>query len=352
MEYTLSNRLVEWYGEYRRELPWRETEDPYFIWLSEVILQQTRVAQGLEYFYRFRELYPTVVALADASEDEVLKNWQGLGYYSRARNLLSAARHIATHFGGVFPREYADIRALKGVGDYTAAAISSFAYGDPYAVVDGNVYRVLSRLFAIELPIDSTQGKKEFARLAQEILNPRQAAQHNQAMMELGSLQCVPISPNCGACPLQEHCLAYAKGEVARLPVKSKKSEVKPRYFNYLQICSQGKMLLQQRTERDIWRNLYEFPLIETSESLTFEELERTDSFRELFAGAEGVVLRKGVEMPKHLLSHRVIYARFYRFEVERLSPRMEAYLRIDELDLEQYAISRLMENYLEGKEG
>ena len=231
-----SRLLRGWYRIHKRELPWRESSDPYVIWISEIILQQTRVAQGMDYFLRFTGRFPDVASLASAEEDEVLKYWQGLGYYSRARNLHAAAKDIMERFGGVFPERYEDVISLKGVGEYTAAAIVSFVWGRPYPVVDGNVFRVLSRLFAVDIPIDTAKGKKAFAELAGLVMDPRHAGQHNQAMMELGALQCVPQNPDCEACPLKGRCAAYGAGEVQAYPVKRAKARTRDRYFHYLYI--------------------------------------------------------------------------------------------------------------------
>lgn len=344
----ISALLVAWYETHRRDLPWRRTRDPYLIWISEVILQQTRVAQGMEYYHRFTERFPDVASLAGAELDEVLKYWQGLGYYSRARSLHTAARDVMERFGGHFPGRYEDVRSLKGVGDYTAAAICSIAYGLPHAVVDGNVYRVLSRLFDIDLPIDGTQAKKDFALLADELLDRREPGLHNQAIMELGALQCVPRHPDCGTCPLSGKCLAFAAGRerVEALPVKSPKTAVKPRYFNYFRIHCGGKILLSRREEKDIWQNLYEFPLIETPAPVEYAVLREGDPYRELFAGGERVL---GVtDMPPHVLSHRVIHARFYEVEVSALTPKMERYLQVEERAVGDYAVSRLTDSYLQ----
>jgi A/G-specific adenine glycosylase len=339
--------LIEWYEQHRRALPWRETHDPYRIWISEVILQQTRVAQGLDYFYRFMERFPDVRTLAGAPADEVLRHWQGLGYYSRARNLHAAAQDIVARFGGVCPDTYAGIRSLRGVGDYTAAAIASFAFGLPHATVDGNVYRWLSRLYDVGLPIDTNEGKKYFTALAQSLLPPGRAAVFNQAAMEFGALQCVPRSPDCPGCPFSDRCLALAGGRVDRRPVKQGKTEVRPRWFNYLVIRSGDELLLGQRTAKDIWQHLYEFPLIETDGALDFSELQATEAFRRLFAGAGGVVLQSVVPMPKHVLTHRVIHAVFYEFRVDGFSPGMrDNYLVVNDVDMDRYAVSRLIENY------
>ena len=256
--------LLDWYAREGRDLPWRRTRDPYRIWLSEVILQQTRVAQGMEYYLRFTERFPDVASLAAAPEDEVLKLWQGLGYYSRARNLRAAAREVVERFGGVFPRSLDDVRSLRGVGDYTAAAICSAAYDAPCAVVDGNVYRVLSRLFDLAEPIDATAGKRAFACLAQSQLDAAHPGRYNQAIMDFGAIQCTPASPRCEACPLSESCLALAAGTVADRPVKRGKTRVRDRWFNYLHVASGDRVLLHRREGRDIWQGLYEFPLIET----------------------------------------------------------------------------------------
>lgn len=320
----ISDILIRWYEENKRDLPWRRTSDPYLIWISEIILQQTRVVQGLEYFNRFTERFPDVAALARADEDEVMKYWQGLGYYSRARNLHAAARQIMNDFSGVFPRTREEVLSLKGIGDYTAAAICSFAYRLPYATVDGNVFRVLARLFDIDLPIDGGEGKKYFTALAQSLLDERRPDLFNQAMMEFGALQCVPKSPDCEHCPLNGKCLGLAARQVERLPVKSGKTVVKPRYFNYLYIHGQGMTLLFKRTGNDIWRNLYEFPLIETERAVTWEELSGMAVFQELFDGIEKVEIIREYVAKKHVLSHRVIYPVFYEIRVDSFSESME----------------------------
>ena len=251
---TFSDILLSWYSENKRELPWRDTRDPYLIWISEIILQQTRVAQGYDYYARFVRRFPDVKSLAEADEDEVMRLWQGLGYYSRARNLLAAARRRTD---GVFPTSYGGVRALKGVGVYPAAAICSFAYGMPCAVVDGNVYRVLARYFGVDTPIDSTEGKKAFAALAQEMLDTSHPADYNQAIMDFGALVCTPKSPGCMFCPLAETCMALSEGRVADLPVKQHRTKLVDRYFNYLFVRMGKDTLLQQRTADDIWQTLF-----------------------------------------------------------------------------------------------
>lgn len=340
--------LIDWYSENKRELPWRETRDPYRIWISEIILQQTRVVQGLEYYYRFMERFPDVNALAEAEADEVMKYWQGLGYYSRARNLHAAAKAVAEHFGGRFPNDYRAVRSLKGIGEYTAAAICSFAWRQPYAVVDGNVYRVLSRLFGIDMPIDSTEGKKYFAELAQELLSRERPDLYNQAIMDFGAVQCVPKSPDCLFCPLRESCVAYATGRIGTLPVKAGKTVVKPRYFNYLVIRCGGKTLLSLRQGKDIWQGLYEYPLVETEQAMDFAELQQTGAYRRLLQDAGEIRVEGMLEMPKHVLSHRVIYARFYELQVERFTEGMNAYLPVADEDEDRFAVSRLIGLYRE----
>lgn len=344
----IAKTLIGWYRENKRELPWRETRDAYRIWISEIILQQTRVVQGLEYYNRFMERFPDVGALAEASGDEVMKYWQGLGYYSRARNLHAAARDVVDRFDGQFPEHYRDVLSLKGIGEYTAAAICSFAWRQPYAVVDGNVYRVLARVFGIDLPIDSVAGKKYFAALAQELLDREHPDLYNQAIMDFGALQCVPQSPDCLFCPFRDGCVACAKGLVGTLPIKEGKTVVKPRYFNYLNIHCGGVSLLSRRADKDIWQGLYEYPLIETTAAVDFADLQQSVAYLRLMDGVERIEVKEMREMPKHILSHRVIYARFYELEVDVFSPAMQSYIRVTEEETEQYAISRLIELYRE----
>ncbi len=255
--------LLDWSSAHPRPLPWKGEPDPYKIWLSEIILQQTRVEQGLPYYERFVAAYPTVRHLADAPEDELMKLWEGLGYYSRARNLHAAARHITHELGGQFPEDYAGIRSLRGVGDYTAAAIAAFAYGLPHAVVDGNVYRVLARFFGIATPTDTPQAKREFTALANQLLDSARPGAFNQAIMDFGATWCKPRQPRCAACPLASRCVALATGQVADLPIKSKKMERKERFFLYLVLRWQGDTWVRKRTAKDIWQNLFEFPMLE-----------------------------------------------------------------------------------------
>lgn len=344
MNPNFSNTIEKWYQEYKRELPWRESADPYVIWISEIILQQTRVVQGYDYFMRFMKRFPDVATLAQADEDEVMKYWQGLGYYSRARNLHVAAKSM----NGVFPKTYPEVRALKGVGDYTAAAICSFAYNMPYAVVDGNVYRVLSRYLGIDTPIDSTEGKKLFAAVADELLDKKNPALYNQAIMDFGAIQCSPQSPNCMFCPLASGCSALAGGMVAQLPVKQHKTKTTNRYFNYIYVRMGAYTLINKRTGNDIWKNLFEFPLIETPEAVSEEEFPALPELRAMFAEGETPIIGLVCRDVKHVLSHRVIYANFYMVDLPENSQSFTSYQKIKADELEQYAVSRLVHAFIE----
>lgn len=343
----LSSLLCDWYARNGRDLPWRRTRDPYRIWLSEVILQQTRVAQGTAYYLRFTERFPDVAALAAASEDEVLKLWQGLGYYSRARNLHAAAKQVVTRFGGVFPVAYRDVRALPGVGDYTAAAICSMAYEAPCAVLDGNVFRVLARLFDLDTPIDTTAGRRTFALLAEEQLDRNCPATYNQAIMDFGAMQCTPGQPDCGACPLEGCCLARAAGTVVARPVKQGRTKVRERWFNYLQLVCGAETLLHRRGAGDIWQGLYEFPLIETDRAVDLESLSQTDPFRTLCGDPTNRILCRTTELPCHRLSHQTLHAVVHRIRLVQWPVAADAYLRIPEAELGDYAVSRLLDRYL-----
>ncbi|MDO4757900.1 MAG: A/G-specific adenine glycosylase, partial [Rikenellaceae bacterium] len=282
MSHPIAERLIAWYEAHGRTLPWRTTREAYCIWLSEVILQQTRVEQGMAYYLRFTERFPTVYDLAAASEDEVLKLWQGLGYYSRARNLHAAAKQVVEEFGGSFPDTVEALRTLRGVGDYTAAAIASIAFDRPAAVVDGNVYRVLARLFDLETAIDTTEGKRTFAALAEELLERQRPATYNQAIMDFGALVCTPQSPSCTDCPLRDLCQALAAKSVASRPVKQGRTKIRDRYFSYLHLTDGSHTLLHRRTAGDIWQGLYEFPLIETPSEVDFARLTATEEFQRL----------------------------------------------------------------------
>lgn len=308
-----SKALTDWYLQNRRDLPWRKTTNPYFIWLSEIILQQTRVAQGLPYFLAFAEAFPTVKSLAEAPEEQVLKLWQGLGYYSRARNLHATAKMVNEEMGGIFPADYNGLLKLKGVGDYTAAAIASIAYGEEVPVVDGNVYRVLARYFGITTDISSSGAKKEFTAKAASLMPPGQASLFNQAMMEFGALQCVPKNPPCMICPLVSDCVAYNTERVNELPVKLKKTKVTRRYFNYLIVQdANGNTLIQKRTGKGIWYNLYEFPLLENDSLLASENVEKLIRSRGLRFKIDDLRLLNEVPVI-HKLSHQHLHIRFWQ---------------------------------------
>ena len=326
MAHPFTTILLDWFRENRRPLPWRETRDPYAIWLSEVILQQTRIAQGTAYWQRFIERWPTVELLAAATEDDVLREWQGLGYYSRARNLHVAARQVVEL--GHFPDTMEEIRRLKGVGDYTAAAIASIAFDLPEAVVDGNVYRVLARHFGIETPINSTEGKKTFKALAQELLPPSEASAFNQAMMDFGAVQCVPQSPRCANCPLMESCAAFREGRVEALPVKLKKLQVKTRHLTYVYIRCNGYTAIHRRGAGDIWQGLWEPPCVQNDDLLKNSKL-----------------LHSNV---KHVLTHRILLADFYLLECDERPPLPDDFIWIPESDISQYGVPRLVELLLE----
>ena len=344
----ISNILTSWYQANKRDLPWRSISDPYKIWISEIILQQTRVNQGLDYYLRFVERFPGVKELAEANEDEVLKYWQGLGYYSRARNLHKAARQILTDFSGHFPEKHSEVLKLSGAGDYTAAAICSFAYNQPYAVVDGNVYRVLSRLFGIETPIDSSKGKKEFAEIAQHLLPKNESGLHNQAIMEFGALQCIPASPDCNNCPLKSVCQAFELNLVAILPVKFQKIKVSNRYFNYLFIKYNDVTFLQKRIAKDVWQNLYEFPLIESDQLVEITDLIESEKFKNLFQGISQVEIIKKSNPMKHILTHRVIFAQFVTVTISELNNKLQKLVEVPLNEIDRFAVSRLMELFLE----
>jgi A/G-specific adenine glycosylase len=342
---VFSEILHNWYTTNARDLPWRRTSDPYLIWLSEIILQQTRVDQGLDYYLRFVNRFPDVRSLAQADEDEVLHYWQGLGYYSRARNLHEAAKSM----NGSFPTIYNKVLELKGVGPYTAAAICSIAYGMPYAVVDGNVYRVLSRYFDIETPIDSTEGKKEFAEWAQSLLDKDHPGEYNQAIMDFGAIQCTPAMPRCHDCPLSTSCLALAKNKVNQLPIKNHKTKTSARYFNYLLIRTAKTLWLHKRTDKDIWHNLYELPLIETPQQLDALQLLENESFHLLTISVGNKVQLSHIERVKHVLSHRIIYTDFYSLKIKETTIQLPAsYFPIPITEWRNYAMPQLVYRFLE----
>ena len=340
-----SSLLIGWYLENGRALPWRETKDPYHILLSEIILQQTQVCQGLAYYQRFLNKYPTVNHLASASQDDIMQLWQGLGYYSRARNLHQAAKQIAQL--GHFPRTYNEILKLKGVGAYTASAIASFAFNLPHAAIDGNAYRVLSRCFAINTPIDSTTGKKEFEQLANEIIDPKRPALFNQAMMDLGATCCTPKAPQCQQCPINALCLAHAQNEVALYPVKQAKIKLQTRYLTFIAIHDDTHILLKRRSEGDIWQGLYQPLLIEQTQANTtasVNEILTHKNIQPYFNSNTRPTLGTLFTNHKHRLTHRLLIIDAYTLKVDQLCPTNEQYIPIPLQDIDQYGVPKIVQ--------
>lgn len=338
--------LIPWYNRHKRDLPWRETQDPYYIWLSEIILQQTRVEQGLPYYFKFIEKYPTVFELASAPDDEVMKLWQGLGYYNRASNMLKTARIIVNEYKGVFPGDYNGLIQLKGIGPYTAAAIASFAYNEAKAVVDGNVYRVLSRVFTIDTPINSTQGKKQFEVLANEVLNRKVPALHNQAMMELGATVCKPKQANCAECVLRLFCEAYKQNTVYNYPVKESKRKPINRYLHYFIWQYEDQIVIRQRLDEGIWNKLYEFPSVESGEKFTPSQISSLFA-NDILKGKQAFKIVP-CHQAKHQLTHQTIYAVFWRIEAKQLFFQEDKKcIKIPMEKLSAYAMPRLLDRFI-----
>lgn len=342
---SFQTEIEKWYLIHKRSLPWRDTNDAYVIWLSEIILQQTRVEQGLPYFNRFLQNYPTVTDFAAATETQVLKLWQGLGYYSRGRNMLYTAREVQEQHGGQFPTRYEALIRLKGVGDYTAAAIASFSSDESRAVLDGNVFRVLSRYFGIETPINSTEGKKIFSALAQSLIEGRKPSLYNQAIMEFGALQCKPKSPDCGVCPIQEGCAAKTNGLVNVLPVKLKTLKKKTRYFNYF-FCQQGdRLLVNKRNPGDIWQELYDFPLIETAKPYHEDQEAFSEALKNNF-GKDCIITP--LSNQKHLLTHQTIYVQFFGLDNYIINFKMNAEIKwVSFAEFEELPQPKVISNFM-----
>ena len=344
---SFSQEIIAWYLINKRDLPWRETNDPYIIWLSEIIMQQTRVEQGIPYFQRFAEKYPNVSDFAQASEDEILKDWQGLGYYSRGRNMHHTAQMVMEEHAGYFPKDYDQLLKLKGIGEYTAAAISSFSANEAKAVVDGNVFRLLSRFFGIDTPINSTGAKKSFTKLANQIMDIKNAGLYNQAAMEFGSLQCRPIKPDCSVCPLQAGCDAYKSDRVHSLPAKLKAAKLRNRYFNFIVAVKGDKILMQKRGLKDIWQNLYQLPLFETPTAVNANEIVSEPRFKAAFGNRVSI---KSISAPvKQVLSHQRLHTQF--IEIERFSNsenRNDDYFFANSTDLQSLAQPKLIFEFLE----
>jgi A/G-specific adenine glycosylase len=340
-------QLMDWHTHTnQRSLPWKSEKDPYKIWLSEIILQQTRAQQALPYYLGFIDAYPGIKNMAAANDNDVFRLWQGLGYYNRCKNMLATARHITEHHAGKFPATFEDIIQLKGIGPYTAAAIASFAFGLPHAVVDGNVYRVLARFFGVEAPYDTTGGKKQFAALAQELLDEKDSAAYNQAIMDLGATVCTPRSPLCNECPLQKKCIAFHGQLIALLPVKSKKQSVRERYFHYLLLKFKDTLLIHKRTGKDIWANLHEPLLIENSQALDTDQLLQHEAFKK--NGIEYDACKYEGET-KQRLTHQVIVARFFSFELTKKPTTNDPdYIWMNSAELKKTAFPKTLVSFLE----
>lgn len=346
VEHKISELLIKKYRQIKRDLPWRHTKDPYLIWLSEVILQQTRVAQGLPYYLKMAERFPDVLSLAAADEDEVLKLWQGLGYYSRARNMQATAKEVVSRFNGQFPGTYQELISLRGVGDYTASAVASFSSDESAAVVDGNVIRVLSRVFAISTSADSVAGKRLFKEVATEILSKKHPGLHNQALMEFGALVCTPRNPGCASCDLAFLCQARSTNEVLRFPVKKEKKKPRDRFFTFIHFRSRGKTWIEKRGDSEIWKGLYQFPLLETDMLPQTDELPRLIQSR---FGLKKKSLMTISPLVKHLLSHQKLHIRFVSVSEEPGSVH-SSLLAVDENALDQFAFPVVIARYLSGR--
>lgn len=341
---SFTANLLAWHKrDNTREMPWKGEADPYKIWLSEIILQQTRVAQGWDYYLRFVEAFPTVHALAAAPDDQVMKLWEGLGYYSRARNLLQAARTIVGEYAGELPTNYAGWRALRGIGPYTAAAIASFAFNEDVPVVDGNVYRILARYFGIDLPIDTTAGKKRFQQIAEQLLPKGQAREYNQAIMDFGATVCTPRQAGCDRCPLRQHCVARTTNRVSALPVKAKKLVRKTRYFHYLVFQSGSKVCLRKRVTKDIWQGLHDFPLVEHTDWLTLSELQAMPAVQEWMGGKQFDWHESGRYQQQ--LTHQNIHAVFY--EIAGTPAVTADWFTVSKGEIANFAFPRIVDCYL-----
>jgi A/G-specific adenine glycosylase len=346
----VSQIIGTWYDSNKRFLPWRESRNPYYIWLSEIILQQTRVNQGYAYYERFIEKYPTLANLASATVDEILLLWQGLGYYSRARNLHKTALILVERYESRFPETYEELLELPGIGEYTAGAIASLAFNKPVVSIDGNVYRVLARYFGIDTDIHTSQGKNEFRQAAEELLDPDNPGRHNQAMIELGALVCLPINPKCTECPIRDSCYGYKINQVTKFPAKMKKSTVSNRYFYYLVFNKNGKIIIRQRGETDIWALLYDFPMIEMKKAVSIGWLIKSAKWRSIMGMSDIKII--GISRHyKHNLSHQVLHAWFLELEVDNaFHVPFTIEVRLDEIN--QYPVSRLIDKYFEEKNG
>jgi A/G-specific adenine glycosylase len=338
--------LLKWNREKNdRKMPWKGEKDPYKIWLSEIILQQTRVEQGLGYYQKFVEQFPTIQDLAKCPDSKIYKLWEGLGYYNRCKNLIQTARFVSNKLNGVFPDKYEEIMALKGVGSYTASAIASFAYNLPYAVVDGNVFRVLSRIFGIKKAIDSTEGKKYFTKLASELLKKNEAGAYNQALMDFGAVVCKPVNPVCGNCVFKKHCKAFQNDMIGELPFKEKRNKIKKRWFYYIMMEFRGRIYIKQRTDNDIWKNLFEFVLLET-ESLADADLILSKAVKKGIISDGSYTIQSVSEIRTQLLSHQKISGQFIKI---KLSQKIDipGFILVSQSQLNNYAFPKFIKSYL-----
>ena len=342
--------LIKWNKDKNvRQMPWKGEKDPYKIWISEIILQQTRVQQGLEYYNRFIIKYPNVESLAVANDQDVYKLWEGLGYYSRCRNILASAKYIFYNLKGIFPGVYEDILSLKGIGNYTASAIASFAFNQPYAVLDGNVFRVLARFFGIEIPIDTTKGKKLFSLFSQKLIDKKNPAAYNQAIMDFGAVVCKPALPLCDECLLQKKCIAYKKGMVNRIPVKEKSIKKRNRFFNYLIIEQNNKIFVRQRTTKDIWQNLYEFVLIETENFIPEKIFLQSGKFESIFK-EHMYIIQKVSDKLYQKLTHQTITGRFFYITLQGNNFTLKNYKAVNSEELELLPFPKFINAYLKDK--
>ncbi len=344
---SFADSILNWHSTIDRNLPWKSSNDPYKIWLSEIIMQQTRIAQGTPYYLKFVEAFPSIVDLANAEESKVMKLWQGLGYYSRARNLHYTAKTVRDKYNGIFPTDYEDILALKGVGRYTAAAISSFAYGNEYPVVDGNVIRLISRYFGITAAVDTSLTLKEINQLAEKLIKGSNPADYNQAIMDFGALMCTPKSPSCLDCPLNQDCVAFDTNQVDNIPNKSKKIKKKERHLHYFYIAdSNENILLNHRTEKDIWQSLYDFPSIENRNKQALAEAE-IEAYLLNTVGIKALDIVFPTKVYKHILTHQTIYGQFYIIHVSKFPKEVKKFISAKESDIGSFAFPVLLTNFL-----
>lgn len=347
---SFGTKLLNWHASIDRKLPWKASNDPYKIWLSEIIMQQTRVAQGTPYYLKFVESFPTIIDLANAEEDKVMKLWQGLGYYSRARNLHFTAKVVRDKYDGIFPTEYKEVLALKGIGKYTAAAIVSFAYGQEYPVVDGNVIRLIARYFGLTSAVDSTETLKKINELAIKLIKGNDPGDYNQAIMDFGALMCSPKSPNCIDCPFNNDCRAYSTEQVDSIPYKAKKIKKRTRHLHYLYITdADNKLIINHRTGKDIWKHLYDFPSLEltTNKTLTIDECQ---NFISKLINKKIINFKSATKSYKHILTHQTIYGQFYNIQINKFPLETEHYILISENELNNFALPVLILNYLSDK--